>query len=68
MDKSIMKIVITVMIIYMTLLVGSICLLMHGGKLMIESVGKSEQINQYKENGDRSGNGNSFSLSPVNQN
>ena len=63
MDKSIMKIVITVMIIYMTLLVGSICLLMHGGKLMIESVGKSEQINQYKGNG----NQNSFSLSPVDQ-
>lgn len=71
MDKSIMKIVITAMIIYMTLLVGSICLLMHGGNLTIESVGKSNQINQinqYKENGDRSGKGSPFSLSPVNQN
>lgn len=68
MDKSIMKIVITVMIIYITLLVGSICLLMNGGKLMIESMGKSDQINKYKENGDGSRKGNSFSLSPVDQN
>lgn len=68
MDKSIMKIVIAVMIIYMTLLVGSVFLLMHGGKLMIESMEKSKQIDQYKENGDGVGKGNSFSLSPADQN
>ena len=68
MDKSIMKIVITVMIVYIMLMVGSVCLLMHSGKLAIESVGKSNQINQYKENGDRSGKGNSFSLNPMDQN
>ena len=70
MDKSIMKIVITVIIIYMTLLVGGVCLLMHGGKLTIESMRESKQINQYKENGNGrggSGNENPFSLSPVDQ-
>lgn len=66
MDKSIIKIIITVIIIYMALLVGSVCLLMGGGKLMIESKEKSNQINQYKENGD--GNRKPFSLSPAGQN
>lgn len=67
MDKSIIKIIITVMIIYLVLLVGSVCLLMHGGKLMIESKAKSDQINQYKGNGEGNENGreNPFSLSPT---
>lgn len=66
MDKSIIKIIITVMIVYIVLLVGSVCLLMHGGKLMIDSMEKSDQINQYKGNGDgnENGRGNPFSLSP----
>ena len=63
MDKSIIKIIITVMIVYVILLAGGACLLMHGGKLMIESKAKSDQINQYKGNGD--GRGNPFSLNPA---
>lgn len=67
MDKSIIKIVIAVMIIYIVLLVGSVCLLMRGGKLAIESMEKSDQIDQYKGNGDGNDNGrrNPFSLSPT---
>ena len=65
MDKSIIKIIITVMIVYVILLAGGACLLMHGGKLMIESKAKSDQINQYKGNGDGNEKGNPFSLSPA---
>lgn len=67
MDKSIIKIIITVMIIYIILLVSGACLLMQGGKLMIDSMEKSDQINQYKGNGDGNENGkvNHFSLSPT---
>ena len=55
------------MIVYVILLVGSVCLLMHGGRLMIESMEKSDQINQYKGNGDgnENGKGNPFSLNPA---
>lgn len=67
MDKSIIKIIITVMIVYIILLVGGACILMHGGKLAIESMEKSDQIDQYKGNGDGNKNGknNPFSLSPT---
>ena len=67
MDRTIIKIIITVMIVYVILLVGSVCLLMHGGRLMIESMEKSDQINQYKGNGDgnENGKGNPFSLNPA---
>lgn len=66
MDKSIIKIIITVMIVYIALLVGGACLLMQSGKLMIDSMEKSDEINQYKGNGDgnENGRGNPFSLSP----
>lgn len=52
MDKSITKIIITVMIVYILLLAGGACILMHGGKLMMESKQKSDQIDQYKGNRD----------------
>ena len=70
MDKSIIKIIITVMIVYVILLAGGACLLMHGGKLMIESMEKSDQIDQYKGNGDvnDNGKGNPFSLNPEGKN
>lgn len=63
MDRTIIMIIITVMIVYVILLVGSVCLLMHGGRLMIESMEKSDQINQYK--GNENGKGNPFSLNPA---
>lgn len=67
MDKSIVKIIITVMIVYIALLVGGACLLVQSGKLMIDSKEKSDQINQYKGNGDGNEKGkvNPFSLSPT---
>lgn len=68
MDKSITKIIITVMIVYIVLLVGSVCLLMHGGKLMIESKEKSDQIDRYKGYGDGNENRKPFSLSPADWN
>jgi hypothetical protein len=51
----------------MVLLVGSVFLLMHGGKLAVESKAKSDQINQYKGNGNEDGSErrNPFSLSPT---
>lgn len=67
MDKSIIKIIIAVMIVYMMLIAGSVCLLMNGGKSMIEAKEKSNQINQYKgNNGDanENGKGNPFSIRP----
>ena len=63
MDKSIVKIIITVMIVYIALLVGGACLLMQSGKLMIDSKEKSDEINQYK--GNEKGKVNPFSLSPT---
>lgn len=48
MDKSMMKIVITVMVISMLLLVGSVCALMYSGDIMMKSVGTSEQTDQSK--------------------
>lgn len=67
MDKSIIKIIIGVMVVYMMLLVGSVCLLMNGGKSMMEAKEKSNQINQYKgNNGNTNENekGGPFSISP----
>ncbi|WP_160686924.1 hypothetical protein [Clostridium sp. C2-6-12] len=58
MDKSITKIIITVLIVYIVLLAGGACLLMQGGKMMMNSMEKSKQIEQYKGNGDFDDNGN----------
>lgn len=46
MEKGIIKLVIIVTIISMTLLVGSICLAMRFGGLMMQSVNTSNQTNQ----------------------
>lgn len=46
MEKGILKMVIIVTVISMILLVGSICIAMRYGGLMMKSVGTSEQINQ----------------------
>jgi hypothetical protein len=59
MDKGIIKMVINVMIIAILLLLGSLCLAMRYGGLMIQSsVSSSDQDN---------GTGTSNSSSPTNQ-
>lgn len=46
MDKGIIKMVIIVMVIEITLLLGSMCLAMFFGGQMMKSVSTSEQTNQ----------------------
>ncbi|OOM80039.1 hypothetical protein [Clostridium sp. BL-8] len=45
MDKSILKMVLIVTIIAITLLVGSLCIAMHYGGLMMRSINTSSQEN-----------------------
>ena len=62
MDKGIIKMVINVMIIAILLLIGSLCLAMRYGGLMIQSsVSSSDQTDQ------GNGTGTSNSSSPTNQ-
>lgn len=51
MEKGIIKLVIIVTIISMTLLIGSICLAMRFGGLIMQSVNTSNQTNQNGETG-----------------
>lgn len=59
MDKSIIKMVIIVMVIAITLLLGSMCLAMFSGGQMMKFVGTSEETNQ------DNGTGVSDSSSPT---
>ena len=61
MEKGIIKMVIIVMVIAITLLLGSMCLAMFSGRQMMKSVGTSEQTNQ------DNGTGASDSSSPTRQ-
>jgi len=45
MDKGIIKMVIIVMVIAITLLLGSMCLAMFSGGQMMRSLGTSEETN-----------------------
>lgn len=62
MDKGIIKIIVIVMVVYMALFIGSVCVLMRGGELLMQSNGNSDPRNQYN------GTGKSFSLSPIDKN
>ncbi|EHI99715.1 hypothetical protein CDLVIII_3135 [Clostridium sp. DL-VIII] len=61
MDKGIIKMVIIVTIIAITLLVGSLCIAMRYGGLMMRSMNTSNQTNQ------DGGTGMSYSSNPGNQ-
>lgn len=60
MDKGILKMVAIVTIIAITLLIGSLCVAMRYGGLMMKSVSTSEQSNQ------NNGTGTSDSSNPGN--
>lgn len=66
MDKGIIKMVIIVTIIAITLLVGSLCIAMRYGGLMMRSMNTSNQTNQDSGTGmsDSSNPGNQKSISP----
>lgn len=61
MDKGILKMVLVVTIIAITLLVGSLCLAMRYGGMMLKSMNTSDQTSQ------DTGTGVSNSSTPTNQ-